>query len=517
MHTTMRIAAIAALSIWLTACTYNGVVKKDLYRPAESGQQKLPVKIALVVDPKVKEQKFDLSQGVYTWHVVVDAYDALNQTLQTELANIFEDVKVVQESGKAERADLVASVGLDITGMGGGGGGFGGAQGAGLDARLEVLFKDAKSKVLVAKLNKSTGLSPNTMNGTIFTCHMLTFLSLGLFAPIGIPCMTNSAGEEAMDAVHQKLPSLIKGLASDIESDGRLVAYARGGADPMFGGVVAARPKPAIPASDVDKVPEGQTAARKNAYAIVVGIEQYRQKLPKADFAAHDAQVVNDYLIKTLGLQEENVVLITDDHAGRTDLEKYVEKWLPNRVEKGDSVFVYFSGHGAPNPKTGEAYLVPYDGDPAYIDTTGYPLKRLYEQLATLPAKEVIVMLDSCFSGAGGRSVIAKGMRPMGLSVETPVLAKGKTVVLAASSGDQVSSTYDAKGHGLFTYFMLKGLQGEADQNKDGAVDLQEVFDYIKPQVERVARREYNNEQIPQLLGNRDLLTKGVPLVGRTR
>ena len=278
-----------------------------------------------------------------------------------------------------------------------------------------------------------------------------------------------------------------------------------------------AKPRPSVPASDVDKVPEGKVAVRKNAYAIVVGIEQYRQKLPKADYAVHDAQVVNDYLTKAMGLQEENVVLLTDDHAGRTDLEKYVEKWLPNRVEKGDTVFIYFSGHGAPNPKTGEAYMVPYDGDPSYIDTTGYPLKRLYEQLANLPAKEVVVMLDSCFSGAGGRSVIAKGMRPMGLSVETPVLAKGKTVVLAASSGDQVSSTYDAKGHGLFTYFMLKGLQGEADQNKDGAVDLQEVYDYLRPQVERIARREYNNEQIPQLLGNRDLLVKGVSLVGRTR
>jgi len=108
--------------------------------------------------------------------------------------------------------------------------------------------------------------------------------------------------------------------------------------------------------------------------------------------------------------------------------------------------------------------------------------------------------------------VIAKGMRPMGLSVETPVLAKGKTVVLAASSGDQVSSTYDAKGHGLFTYFVLKGLQGEADQNKDGTVELWEVFDYIKPQVERIARREYNNEQTPQLLGSVDVQNKKMKL-----
>lgn len=66
-----------------------------------------------------------------------------------------------------------------------------------------------------------------------------------------------------------------------------------------------------------------------------------------------------------------------------------------------------------PNPKSGDAYLVPYDGDPAFIDETGYSLKRMYAALGKLPAKEVIVALHSCYSGAGGRSVIAKGSRPL--------------------------------------------------------------------------------------------------------
>jgi uncharacterized caspase-like protein len=150
------------------------------------------------------------------------------------------------------------------------------------------------------------------------------------------------------------------------------------------------------------------------------------------------------------------------------------------------------------------------------VDATGYPLKRLYDTLGRLPAKEVVVMLDSCFSGAGGRSVIAKGMRPMMLSVENPVLTGGKTVVLAASQGDQISSTYDQKSHGLLTYYFLKGLQGEADKNKDGSVDLAELFSYLKPQVERKARRDFNNEQTPQLLGSPDLLAKGIRLVERS-
>ncbi|MFM8551357.1 MAG: caspase domain-containing protein, partial [Nitrospiraceae bacterium] len=191
-------------------------------------------------------------------------------------------------------------------------------------------------------------------------------------------------------------------------------------------------------ASDVDRVPSVLARARPHAYAIVVGIEQYQQKLPKADFAAHDAEVMGQYLSKVLGYPEENVVVLLNERATKTGIEKYVEAWLPDHVEEDDSVFIYYSGHGAPNAKTGKAYLVPYDGDPAFVEKTSYPLERLYESLANLPAKEVVVMLDSCFSGAGGRSVIAKGMRTLVLAVENAVLARGLCVVLGACGGDLV-------------------------------------------------------------------------------
>lgn len=271
--------------------------------------------------------------------------------------------------------------------------------------------------------------------------------------------------------------------------------------------------KPSVLQSDVDRVSITRPSAKKNAYAVVVGIESYRDNLPKADFAANDAKLMGEYLVKVLGYPEENVVVRLNANATRNDMEKYVESWLPNHVEKDGSVFIYFSGHGAPNPKTGESYLVPYDGDPTFIDKTGYSLSRLYQHLADLPAKEVVVVLDSCFSGAGGRSVIAQGMRPIVTELKSPLLAKGKTIVLSASTGQQVSSTYGAKSHGLLTYFFLKGLQGEGDTNKDGFIELKELFDYLSPQVARVARRDFNNEQTPQLLGNSELLTRGVRLV----
>jgi uncharacterized caspase-like protein len=97
----------------------------------------------------------------------------------------------------------------------------------------------------------------------------------------------------------------------------------------------------------------------------------------------------------------------------------------------------------------------------------------------------------------------------MMLSIDNPVLAGGKTLVLAASSGNQVSSTFVEKGHGLLTYFFLKGLQGAADTNRDGIIDLPELYDYLRPQVETTSRNKYNNEQTPQLLGNPEILHAG--------
>ena len=249
-----------------------------------------------------------------------------------------------------------------------------------------------------------------------------------------------------------------------------------------------AAPAAASVRSDVDELPAARPESA-HRHAVVIGVERYRETLPRADFAAGDAKLAAEYFKRVLGVPEANLALLVDDRATKSDFEKYFERWLPNRVEAGDEVFVYFSGHGAPNPKSGDAYLVPFDGDPTYIAETGYPIKKLYDQLAKLPAKRVLVAMDSCFSGAGGRSVIAKGARPL-VSVRTAEVT-GRVSVMSASAGDQISSSYQEKGHGLFTYFLLKGL-------KDKGGDFKAAFDYLKPEVSRIARREYNADQDPQ-------------------
>ncbi|MBI3564244.1 MAG: caspase family protein [Elusimicrobia bacterium] len=300
-----------------------------------------------------------------------------------------------------------------------------------------------------------------------------------------------------------------RSLEDSLFNSAPLLELAKARAGTAGAPVAAAAPAPAPraearAASDVDALPSRRAARDPKAYAIVIGIEKYRQKLPAAEFAAADARAMSAYLTKVMGYPEENVVTLVDDQAAKSDFEKYFDKWLPNNVEPGSTVMVYYSGHGAPNPRTADAYLVPYDGDPTFLEETGYPLKRMYAALAKLPAKKVLVALDSCFSGAGGRSVIAKGSRPLVVDIRRDLALPKNMSVLAASADDETSSTYDEKGHGLFTYFVLKGIRDENALRSDGSLDVRGLYGYVKEQVRRVARKRYNNEQTPQLLAPKE-------------
>ncbi|MBI3553430.1 MAG: caspase family protein [Elusimicrobia bacterium] len=255
--------------------------------------------------------------------------------------------------------------------------------------------------------------------------------------------------------------------------------------------VKAPRDEPEIN-SDVDE-PVYRLAKNPDDFALVIGIEKYAN-LPAADYAERDAQAMRSHLL-ALGYPERNILFLKGSQAVRSGITKYVESWLPKNVNKNSRVFFYFSGHGAPDAKTGRAYLVPWDGDPKFLDDTAYPVKRLYEKLNALPAKSVLVALDSCFSGAGGRSVIPKGARPLVTHVEEGGIPAGKLEVFAAADGDEITGTDPAQGHGLFTYYFLKGLN-----EKNGAASAKSLYDYLAPHVADSARRE-NRDQTPQLLG----------------
>jgi len=94
------------------------------------------------------------------------------------------------------------------------------------------------------------------------------------------------------------------------------------------------------------------------------------------------------------------------------------------------------------------------------------------------------------------------------MGLQYPVLSQGEVMVLAAATGTQISSDYDKAGHGLFTHYLLAGLQGEADADKDGLVTMKELFPFVRTRVATTAVDELNREQTPVLLPGAERLGK---------
>ncbi|MCK4311106.1 MAG: caspase family protein [Candidatus Cloacimonetes bacterium] len=251
---------------------------------------------------------------------------------------------------------------------------------------------------------------------------------------------------------------------------------------------------------DIEQDIPQSSKTNENALAIIFGIERYKN-VSSVTHATRDANFVKEYLNKTIGIKESNIYHKTNDDVGKAEFDKVFSKggWLDKRVKEGKTeIYFYYAGHGAPDIKQNKAYLIPYDGDPNYASQTGYELGKLYSNLADLGAKSVTVFLDACFSGANRESeMLLADARPIFIVVEGPA-AHGITV-FSATSSKEISSAWPEKKHGLFSYFLMKGLQGEADLNNDNKLSIKELGDYIQQNVSERAGF-LDREQTPQLI-----------------
>lgn len=243
-----------------------------------------------------------------------------------------------------------------------------------------------------------------------------------------------------------------------------------------------------------------------DAIAVVIGNRDYKNAKP-VDYAMNDAEIMKKYLISSLGYKEGNIFFLTNVTKSEFELyfgnERNVVGKLYNAVKEAKSdVFIYYSGHGAPGLKDRKGYFVPVEAEPLYLELSGYSLDVLYQNLAKLPARSVTVVLDACFSGA----MVFKNISPIVLEAENAAIQSKNMVILASSTGAQVSSWYNEKHHGVFTYFLLRALKDKnADINHDGKLTFDELYFYLSDISEGVpyyARRLNGVEQKPTIYGN---------------
>lgn len=265
--------------------------------------------------------------------------------------------------------------------------------------------------------------------------------------------------------------------------------------------------------ADIDTDIPQTSMYNPDAVAVVIGNRNYNDKdIPEVKYAHNDARMMKEYLVKVLGYSESNVILKLD--AKKTDFEQLFgirenhEGEVFDRIKPGRSdVFVYYSGHGAPdnNPKNPRPYFVPSDCSSSKYNLNGYPVDLLYENLAKLEAKSITVVLDACFSGSTntGKQLIEGSV--FGIKVDNPTIAKANAICITSSEGDQISSWYDEKHHGLFTYFFLKGLRGEADKNRNRILTYEELYEYVSDREDGVPywakRLHHGRKQTPTMQG----------------
>ena len=257
-------------------------------------------------------------------------------------------------------------------------------------------------------------------------------------------------------------------------------------------------PLPSVAIIDVEKkIPKGEK--NPNAYAVVFGIEQYKN-VSSVTYARRDAYWMREYFAKTLGVPEENIYYKTDIDAGKAEFDKVFSQggWLDKRIGDGRSdLYIYYAGHGAPDFNSRTAFLIPYDGDPNYASQTGYSIDKMTANLSQLEARSVTVFLDACFSGANRENeILLAGARPVFLDVNTAVAAN--VTLFSAASGNQISSSWAEKQHGIFSYWLMKGMQGSADANRDKIITVEELGGFIRNNVSKTAGK-LDREQTPVL------------------
>jgi len=280
-----------------------------------------------------------------------------------------------------------------------------------------------------------------------------------------------------------------------------------------------------VTAYDTDHMSTSQTvtvyreAKTGTIYAAVIGINRYKDTSLTLKYARNDAQAFADYLRNHLGLNSTTLFELYDEQATTQNVRSLLGTRLRQRASRPeDTVYIFFAGHGAPEQDTAAKdedkitkYILTHEADKDNLYGTAVPMDEIAGIFARLGAERVIFIVDSCYSGAGGgRTILAQRSRAVLSDEFLNRLSQGKgRIILTSSRPNETSQESDELKHGFFTYYLLEGLKGAADYDKNGIVDLDEISLYLNKTVPDKTRGAQN----PVKKGE----AEGQVVVGRVR
>jgi tetratricopeptide (TPR) repeat protein len=236
------------------------------------------------------------------------------------------------------------------------------------------------------------------------------------------------------------------------------------------------------PSADALKIPRG--------YAVVIGVSKY-QHLTDAQqllFAERDAESIYSVLISPEGgnFRAENVHKLIGSKATLANIRQELEQWLPSVAREEDRVLVYFAGHGFVSEDS--PYLSPFDLDPANISKTGYAMSALSSVFGSkIKARWKVLLTDACHSGAINPDAVQ--------TINRSLITLNQSLFSLTASRDREQSFESPDwggGHGIFTYYVVRGLEGAADENKDAIITADELAEYVRRNVREASSGRQN-------------------------
>lgn len=247
-----------------------------------------------------------------------------------------------------------------------------------------------------------------------------------------------------------------------------------------------------------------ETEKSSSKVALIIGIENYSD-IVKASYAKADAKYFKEYASKGLGVENKNIKLLLDEDATFIKINKALKKWLVSKIKPNKTeLIIYYAGHGLASKDGKELYLLPQDGDPDLLSISSISRTNLFSEIKGLNPKSVTIFLDACYSGSSrDQEILLADARPVRIVADEQEGVPENFTIFTASKLDQISSGLKEAKHGIFSYYLMKGLEGNADSNQDKKITNGELLAYMDQKVSQRAS-ELGRKQNPSLAGDPD-------------
>ena len=234
---------------------------------------------------------------------------------------------------------------------------------------------------------------------------------------------------------------------------------------------------------------EEEKVIKMRKYALIIAVGQYKDpSIQPLTYASDDARQLYQVLTSPRigGFDPKNVIVLINDKATYKDIKFAFDDIIQKASQPNDLLLVFYAGHGFTYPQKTDTYWLTYDttvgnSDGNRIKSTAFSNLELSSKIGESKAKTSLFFIDACFSaGMVNKPTAIKGLESF--------LGTGKDyIIITSSQPDEKSIESPKLKHGLFSYFLTKGLSGDSDKNFDGKVELEELWLYIKNSVSNYA------------------------------